>query len=297
MNFSKAMARNSFLVILTALVVGIVLRAVQMRFFFDYDSGFYTDNGVTAWLSLLIPLTLVAAAGLLGRAGVAVLGRCPDRPSPVLAGFSVLAGGVLVVSAVVMAGDYKTFLDTGFSQFDSVRQGANHVFFFAVSFLLGLVQLAAAAGFFSGKSIFEKLPLLYVTAVLWGASYLVMVYVFYAKFSAVTENLFSMGGAAALLLSLLYLCRLLAGVEAQGAGLRLFLFGGAAAVLNIPYYGVDLVQRLLGYTYSGEAPLQCQLCGLALGLFVLAFMGTCRSGESGDEEPEGRHFKSQSAGE
>lgn len=300
MNFSKAMVNNAFKLILTALLLGVALRAVSMRFFFDYSTGFYSDHGVTAWLSILVPLTLVVAAALFSKSGVRSLGPYRLDRSPLVGVLSALAGGVLVVSAVVMAGDYKTFLDTGFSQFDSVRegfQGLNHVLYIAASLLLGLVQLATAVAFLSGRDIFRKLPLLYVVGVLWGVSYMVMVYVFYAKSSSVAENIFSMGGAAALLLSLLYLCRLLAGAEARGAGLRLYICGGAAVVLNIPYYGVDLVQRLLGYSYSGQVPPQCQLNALALALFVLAFMGTCRSGESAAEEPEGRHYKPKSAGE
>lgn len=297
MNFSKAMVHNAFKLILTALLLGVALRAVSVRFFYDYSTGFYSDHGVTAWLSILVPLTLVVAAALFSKSGVRALGTYRLDRHPLVGVLSALAGGVLVVSAVVMAGDYKTFLDTGFSQFDSVRQGFNHVFYIAACLLLGLVQLATAAAFLSGRDIFQKLPLLYAAGVLWGVSYMVMVYVFYAKSSSVAENIFSMGGAAALLLSLLYLCRLLAGVEARGAGLRLYICGGAAVVLNIPYYGVDLVQRLLGYSYSGQVPPQCQLNALALALFVLAFMGTCRSGESAAEEPEGRHFKPKSAGE
>lgn len=289
MNFSKAMVSNAFKLFLAALAVAVALRAVLMRFFFDYSTGFYTDSGVTAWLCLLVPLTLVVAASLFCKSGLRGLGPYRLRRQPLLGVLSALAGGVLLAGALVMAKDYKLFLDTGASQFESAQQGFNHVLYMASSFLLGLVQLAMAWAFLTGKDIFGKLPLLYVVAVLWGVSYMVMVYVFYAKSSSVVENIFSMGGAAALLLGLLYQSRLLAGVEPQGAGLRMFICGGAAAVLNIPYYGVDLVQRLLGYTYSGQVPPQCQLSALALALFVLAFLGTCQAGAA--EEPQGRHFK------
>ena len=60
MNFSKAMLNNAFKLIIAALVAALALRSVSMRFFFDYSTGFYTDSGLTAWLSLLIPLTLAA---------------------------------------------------------------------------------------------------------------------------------------------------------------------------------------------------------------------------------------------
>lgn len=293
MNFSKAMLNNAFKLIIAALVAALALRSVSMRFFFDYSTGFYTDSGLTAWLSLLIPLTLVGAAALFCKTGLPSLGSYQLRRSPVLAVFAALSGAVLVVSALTMAKDYMLFLDSGFSQFDSVRQGFNHQLYMIASFLLGLAQLAVAGALLSGKDIFKKLSLLYMVAVVWGASNMVMVYVFYAKSSSVAENIFSMGGAAALLLSLLYLCRLLAGVEAQGAGLRLFLWGGVAAVLAIPYYGVDLIQRALGYVYAGEVPPQCQLSGLAMGVFVLAFLASVQKRGHEAGEPAGQHYKEQ----
>ena len=95
MNFSKAMLNNAFKLIIAALVAALALRSVSMRFFFDYSTGFYTDSGLTAWLSLLIPLTLVGAAALFCKTGLPSLGSYQLRRSPVLAVFAALSGGVL----------------------------------------------------------------------------------------------------------------------------------------------------------------------------------------------------------
>ena len=45
--------------------LGVLLRVVQMLYFFDYDTGFYTDGGVMAWLSLGVPLGAAVAGGCL----------------------------------------------------------------------------------------------------------------------------------------------------------------------------------------------------------------------------------------
>ncbi len=66
-------------------------------------------------------------------------------------------------------------------------------------------------GFFQGKNNLARVPLLYLTAVVWGVAYLVLVYVFYAKSSSFVENFFAVIGGASTLLALFYLCKLLAG--------------------------------------------------------------------------------------
>ena len=45
--------------------LGVLLRVVQMLYFFDYETGFYTDGGVMAWLSLGVPLAAAVAGGVL----------------------------------------------------------------------------------------------------------------------------------------------------------------------------------------------------------------------------------------
>ena len=52
---------NALKVTCVGFAAGVVLRVVQMLFFFDYDTGFYTDGGLMAWLSFGVPV----ASGLL----------------------------------------------------------------------------------------------------------------------------------------------------------------------------------------------------------------------------------------
>ena len=46
---------NALKVTCVGFAAGVLLRVVQMLYFFDYDTGFYTDGGVMAWISLALP--------------------------------------------------------------------------------------------------------------------------------------------------------------------------------------------------------------------------------------------------
>ena len=49
--------------ICAAAVLGIALRALLMLRCFDFSTGFYTDSGALAWISLILPLLLAALGG------------------------------------------------------------------------------------------------------------------------------------------------------------------------------------------------------------------------------------------
>ena len=140
----------------------------------------------------------------------------------------------------------------------------------------GLVQLFVSVGFFTGKNNLEKVPLLYLLGVLWGVCYMILVYVFYAKASSFVENFFAVISGAFTLLCLFYLCKLLAGVDEEGAAKRVFVTGIFAVVFSLTYSMSNLSLLLLGRTYSGEIPPSVQLASLVVSLFLLVFLVTFR---------------------
>lgn len=265
-------AGNAVKVLCVGTVLGTALRMVQMLYFYDYDTGFYTDGGVMAGVSMAI----VVLAGLLA-AGMCFsvrryFGRYVSKASFLLGVQALLSGVLLIGSGVLQTLDYVGYLRTGYSSYDSARRGLLHVTFFALCFLFGLVQLVAAAGAFQGRNLFRRAPLLYLVGVLWGVDYLILVYVFYAKSSSFVENFFAVAGAASTCLALFYLCKLFAGVEEESAARRLFLWGGFAVVIPSPYALANLMLRLLGKTYVGEIPPAVQLASLGVALFLLVFL-------------------------
>ncbi len=275
MKSSKAMSiGNGLKLIWLAAAAGLGLRLARMLLCFDYATGFDTDGGLMAWLSLLLPLGLAVLAALFCRRSRRAFQDDAHGKKPVTGALALVSGLALLYTGVVLLGDYQSFLQGGPSGYESVHQGFIHVFFLVMCLVFGLVQIYTALGLFAGKNPMEKAPLLYVAGVLWGISYLVLVYVFYAKSSSGVENFFTVVG---------------------GAALRLFSAGGAVAALVISHHGADLVLGLLGKKYYGEMPPLFLLCGLLGAVFLLAYMtGYYRAavdhGQDGvSQEP--RHFE------
>lgn len=279
---------------------GIILRVVQMLYFFDYDTGFYTDGGVMAWLSLAVPVLAAVAAAVLCFRSRRYFGPYVPRKNAAAGVIAVFSGLALLVSGILQALDYKKYLETGSSSYDAVDRGVIHVVFFTACFLFGLVQLFISVGFFTGKNSVKKVPLLYLTGVLWGISYLILVYVFYAKSSSFVENFFAVMGGASMLLCLFYLCKLFAGVEEESAAKRVFVSGIFTVVLTVTYSFSNLALLLLGKSYLGEIPATIQLSSLGVALFLLMFLVTFKKyslrrtpkgGEPGGARHEARRFK------
>lgn len=274
-DFSKtSQISTGFKLALGGLAAGIVLRLVLMFFFYDFESGFYTDGGVTAWLGLLIPGLLAGgAAWFFGRKAQAY-GPYIRKKNALPAILAYLSGFVLLQCGVRHLVDYKTFRDTGFSQYEATQQGTLFWFFLVMCFLFGLVQLITGAALTTGRNPFRGAPLLYAAGVLWGISYLIVIYVFYAKSSCFVENFFSVAGAAALLITLLYACKLFSGVDDRGAVKRLYVAGSFMLAWEAPYLIAGLAFALAGKTYSGEIPADYQLAALCVAAFLGVFMLT-----------------------
>ncbi len=255
---------------------GVLLRVIQMLYCFDYSTTFYTDGGVMAWCSLGFALLTSLLAGVMCFKSRRYFGPYVPRKNNMLGMVALLSGAALLASAALQAVDYAGYLKTGASAYDSAERGVIHVAFLIACLLFGAVQIFVSLGFFQGKNSLSKAPLLYLVAVLWGISYLILVYVFYAKSSSFVENFFAVGGGAFTLLSLFYLCKLFAGVEEESAAKRVFVTGIFAVVLTVTYSFSNLALLLLGKSYSGEIPAMFQLGSLSVALYLLVFLVTFR---------------------
>lgn len=256
---------------------GVLLRVVQMLFFYDYETGFATDGGLTAWLCLGFAVVASVLACLFCFQSRRYFGPYVSRKNVGLGVVALLSGTILLFTGIMRFLDYLSYRKAGaFSQGAGGQRGVLNLLFLAACFLFGLVQVYGSLGFFTGKNGLAKAPLLYLTAVVWGISYLVLVFVFYARFSSFVENFFAIMSGASLLLALFYLCKLLAGLDEEGAAKRLFVTGICAVILTVTYTAANLALLLLGKTYSGEIPLDIQLALLGVAAFLLVFLVTFR---------------------
>lgn len=269
-------AGNALKVTCVGFAVGVVLRVIQMLYYFDYDTGFYTDGGFLAWCSLGVPLLAAVLGAAMCFCSRRYFGPYVSRKNHTLGVVAGLSGVALLASSLFQLLDYLNYLTTGASAYDSAERGVIHIAFLIACFLYGTVQLFVAVGFLQGRNFLGKMPLLYLIGVFWGVSYLILVYVFYAKSSSFVENAFAVGGGASVLLSVFYLSKVFAGVDEESAVKRLFVAGIFAVVLTVPYSFSNLVLMLLGKSYSGEIPSTIQLSSLGVSLFLLVFMTTFR---------------------
>lgn len=265
---------NALKVTCVGFAVGVLLRVIQMLYCFDYDTGFYTDGGVLAWCSLLFVVAAVALADTMCFFSRRYFGPYLPGKNTMLGVVAALSGVALAASAFLQAVDFIGYRRTGISAYDSAERGVIHVAFMVTCFLFGVVQIIAAAGFFRGKGLLQKAPLLYLVGVAWGIAYLIMVYVFYAKSSSFVENFFAIMSGASTLLCLFYLCKLFAWADEESAAKRVFVTGIAAVVLTVTYSFSNLALLLLGKSYSGEIPAMIQLSSLGVALFLLMFLMT-----------------------
>lgn len=265
---------NALKVTCVGFAVGVLLRAVQMLYFFDYDTGFYTDGGIMAACCLLFTVGAAVLGGAMCFCSRKYFGPYLPRKNNMLGAVAALSGVALIASAAMQTADFLNFRKTGISAYESSSRGAIHIAFTIACFLFGIVQIIAAVGFFRGHGLLEKAPLLYLFGVAWGIAYLIMVYVFYAKSSSFVENFFAVFGGACTLLCLFYMCKLFAWVDEEDAAKRVFITGIAAVVLTVTYSLANLALLLLGKSYSGEIPAMIQLSSLGVSLFILMFLMT-----------------------
>ena len=280
---------NALKVTCVGFAAGVLLRVVQMLYFFDYDTGFYTDGGVMAWISLALPLATGLLASWMCFRSRRYFGPYVPRKNVMAGVTAVLSGAVLLLSGALQWMDLRLRLAAG------GEYVALHGLFLGCCLLFGLVQLFLSVGFFTGKNSLEKARLLYLVGVLWGVAYLILVYVFYAKSSSFVENFFAVLGGVATLLCLFYLCKLFAGVDEEGAAKRAFVAGIFAVVLGLTYSLSNLALLLLGRTYTGEMPPAVQLASMVVQLFLLVFLVSFRkyslrrTPKGGTEHPVARH--------
>ena len=279
---------NALKVTCVGFAAGVLLRVVLMLYHFDYDTSFYTDGGVMAWISLGVPLVMGLLAAWMCFRSRRYFGPYVPRKNPLTGAAALLSGVVLLVSAGLQ------WAGLG-SMTPGREQWVLHLFFLVCCVLFGLVQVFASVGFFTGKNNLEKVPLLYLLGVLWAISYLILVYVFYAKSPSFVENFFTILGGASMLLCLFYLCKLLAGVDEVGAAKRAYVAGIFTVVLSLSFSLSNLSLLLLGRVYSGEIPPAVQLAVLVVSLYLLVFLVTFRKyslrrAPKGGLEPSGpRH--------
>lgn len=266
---------RKFLSVATALkltcvgfAAGVLLRVIQMLYCFDYDTGFATDGGVMAGCSLGAATLAALLAGAICIFRRRFFGRYAFGRNRLLG-----TGGV--VSALVLLVCAAAHFMTPRAAIPIVEEWVLRTAFAVISVAFAGLLLVMAAGFFKGKNLLASHPLVYLVGVVWALAYVVLVYRIYAR-SAMIENCFTIFGGSALVFSLLYMTKMLAGVEPASSALRMFVTGCLAVVFNVTHALSNLALLSLGFTYEAEIPIGVQISVLIVSLFLLIFLSDYR---------------------
>ena len=98
---------NALKVTCVGFAAGVLLRVVQMLYFFDYDTDFYTDGGVMAWISLALPLATGLLASWMCFRSRRYFGPYVPRKNVMAGVTAVLSGAVLLLSGALQWMDLR----------------------------------------------------------------------------------------------------------------------------------------------------------------------------------------------
>lgn len=257
-------------------LLGTVLRCTQMLFFFDYETGFVTDSGMLTVAYSGVVLLAVLLSALLCRLDRANCGTMTARRNWAAGISALLAGLFLLFCAVVLLRDAYTYRKFGVAYFMQPSQVEAHLPLAVLSALFGVAAVVSAAVWMRGGFFPGRLGALWALGVVWALSYMLLTFMLYSASATTVENLFTVGGGAAMLLFLLAEGKLLSGVGGRKAARAAYVFGLPAAVFWLTYVLSNTALIIVGRGYATEIPYTIQLVMLALSVHALTLLVTLR---------------------
>lgn len=255
-------------------VLATVLRFIQMTFFFDYQTGFSTDSGILTLAFCLVAGVAAVAAGLLCFFDRSLRGTAAQKSSPPVAMTAFLSAVFLIICGAVFLFDFVLWKKSGVTSVVPPAHVAAHLPFAVLSLLFGAVQLAAAVAWLRGRWSAVWLGATRIVPVLWGLFFMVLTFMVYSASATTAENLFTVGGSAALLLFLLNEGKLYAGLGGGKTVRNLYVFGLPALLLWVVYVLSNSVLMIAGRGYNSEIPYAMQLAMLMLTVYIGTMLGT-----------------------
>jgi len=256
---------------------GVILRLIDMLYFYNYTTGFYANNGIFSWVGLAFAAIIsIVSAIMCYRDKRSFFGPFTPRKNYFTGTIALLSAVALITMGTVQIYQHINHIDLNLVGRNYSQSSVMHLIFIGVSFVFAALLMFSAFNFYRGKNLFTKVRLLNLISVLWGISNLLFTFFYYGKSTSKVENIYTVVGNALLLLALLYLSKLLSGIGGEKSAKRLYMFGIPAVVLTITYtvsnFAISLLQRT--YLDFGEIPLPVQLANMAVAFYILAFLFT-----------------------
>ena len=263
----------AFWIALGGALTALVLRCIQMLYFFNYETGFVTDSGVFTVAYCVLALGAAAASGILCRFDRSTLGAMRRGHNWAVGVATLFTALFLFFAAAVLIYDYMTYYATGGMTYYVEPLHVEADFPFAiVTAVFGLASLISAVCWFRGKAYPGKAGALWAVAVLWGLYYMLITFMTYSASATIEENLFTVGGGALLVFYLLAEGKLISGIGRRKSARTVYALGIPTAVLWLTYALSNTVLIVAGRGYVTEMPYILQLVMLAHCVRILALL-------------------------
>ncbi|MCI9576892.1 MAG: hypothetical protein HFJ84_09655 [Clostridiales bacterium] len=266
--------KRAWLVFFGALFVSVPLRIFQLIFFVDYETGFFTDDGViTASLTIFLLLTSALLIFMCLRDKNAPKRYPPIKNIP--AGLTAGVAGVVTLIHSVLAivsfakpreGMEAAAVSTG-QQYLTVILGL-------VGVIAGAIWVVTAVGYFTQKNFFREMPVFALIPPVWLCINLVALILNYTTYANFTENVYDMLTVMFMLIFVFTRAKLFAGVRLTSSGKRIYAFGFPAILFACITAVPNVVLQIAGKSpISGlTMTFSLVLTGLALYGFVHLWM-------------------------
>jgi hypothetical protein len=283
---------------LFGIVAVAAMRTIQFAFFFDGDSGFFTDNGIVSWAALGLGAVAVLCAFLAAYGQGCRYGQYQARRNPLLGVIGLAAGLVLLFCGVVFLMEWKSQEALGVEEVSAIGISMR-LPFIGATLLFGIFMIIGGIVAFGGSSFFSRHGLVHLLSVLWGIFLILFIFIHYTISVLMTENLLAMLTGVLLTLAYMNISKFVSGIQAENKGMGgLLLSCCGASVISLGWSLSSLVKYILGIHAKGDVPLLLTVVVLAAGLYVLIFLGSFSYQELPPPEKEnagGKRFRKRIA--
>ena len=263
------------------LAVGLAARTAQQLVWFDPESGFTTDGGVTAVLATAA--LAVGAAGLqflFRRGRFPATGQVPVPACKAAGGCGLAAGALMLAYAVGMMVRAASSGAAGPAADGTVDSMADHPLVCSLVALFGIaagiVLLVEGASLLRGKNLLRAAPVFALAPQLWGCAALISQFLRFTEVANTAENLYQTFWAIFLLLFFSAQAKLFAGLD-EPQSVRLAFANGASAVLvGLALAVPDLIAGLAGTNGLDRSALWERVLILGLCAYAAAYLYALR---------------------
>ncbi|MBR1810704.1 MAG: hypothetical protein IJ766_03505 [Clostridia bacterium] len=264
-------------------VLMIAIRAYQLMYIFEPDTGFYfieQKNHFT--IPLLYAVAVISFAIYLIVSYIS--GKTPEGKAP--AGKNYYLATASVVFAVTLVADamlcfskvfnlYDSAIYPTFKQFLSETKSAPIIMEVVCALLAALYFIIVAVSYFTGNQAFKSSKVLSVAPVCWCIFRLIGRFIRAESFIHTSELFWEMAAATFLMLFFLEFARIMSDVDGKNKLNIAVGFGlcGAASAFMLFF------SRIIAYVFAGDAYITesspIEFCDFGAALLVVIFLLSC----------------------